>query len=234
MDTEIDAPEIDVVEAGEIDIEVSDPTDGGQVEDIDDVEDVPAPSVLDLDEYGDFVVTLKSGDEEELVPIRELRDRGMRQADYTRKTQALAEREAELEQAAILNRALQTNRTETIRWLAQQNGMTLAEAKAEVEASDWYEDPYETEPVGRGASDPVLQRLEALERVEYQKQADEQLRTTFAALQKKYGDDFNPQEVAQAAVSRNMFDPSMLELVYRDLAFDRIQGRNDATRQADC
>lgn len=212
---ETDAP-IDPIETSDI-AEVEDPSfgeigDGG--EDIIDVEPATQPNVLNLDEFNDYVVDLNG----ELVPVSELKGGGLRQADYTRKTQELAELRREAEQALTLQRSMQVNPQGTLQWLAQQNGLTIAEAQAMVdrqaEQDGWWDD----EP----QQSPLEQRLAMIEQRFQAEEAEKHVAQVFSGLKAKYGDDFNEQEVAQAAVARGIYDPNLLELVYRDLAFEKI------------
>ena len=134
--------------------------DGGQGEAA--VAEQAQPELLDLDTYGSYVVQL---DDETTVPVSELRDRGLRQADYTRKTQELSEQRKELEDVATLRRALDVNPEGTIRWLAEQRGIQVGGPQSPPQnqaggADDWL---YDDTPSGEETS-PVEQRLMALER----------------------------------------------------------------------
>jgi hypothetical protein len=199
--------------------EVGDPTLGGEVGDGGEGTDLGAepieqPNVLNLDEFSDYVVDLNG----ELVPVSELKGGGLRQADYTRKTQELAELRRQAERALTLDRALEANPKGTLQWLAEQNGMTLAEAQAAARAQDqddWWGDS-STE------ADPLEQRLATIEQWYQQQEAERQITAVFSGLKAKYGEDFNEQEVARAATERGIYDPNMLEMVYRDIAYEKL------------
>lgn len=199
------------------------PIEDGQAAEV--VEPIEPPqNVLNLDEFSDYVVPV--GDD--YIPVSEWRDGGLRQADYTRKTQELAEMRRELERAQTLDRALQANPQGTLQFLAQQHGLTIAEAAQAVQQAQADDDYYwSDEPQSQNLS-PLEQRLAAIEQHFQQEEAERQVESTFNRLREKYGDDFNPQEVAQAATARNIFDPNLLEMVYRDLAYEKIT----AARQA--
>jgi hypothetical protein len=208
--------------------EVEDPIigeigDGGA--EIEDLEPAPQPNVLNLDEFNDYVVDLNG----ELVPVSELKGGGLRQADYTRKTQELAEMRREAEQALTLQRSMQVNPEGTLQWLAQQHGMSIAQAQAMVDQQAAQDGWWDDEP----QSNPLEQRLAQIEQRFQQEEAEKHVTQVFGGLKAKYGDDFNEQEVAQAAVARGIYDPNLLEMVYRDLAFEKITtARTQAVTQA--
>jgi hypothetical protein len=216
--------EIDPIDTSSF-AEVEDPSvgeigDGGADIDVD-VEPVTQPNVLNLDEYGDYVVDLGG----EYVPVSELKGGGLRQADYTRKTQELADLRREAEQAITLQRAMQVNPEGTLQWLAQQHGLTIAQAQAMVNQQAAQDDWWDDEPV---QSNPLEQRLAQIEQRFQAEEAEKHVTQVFHGLKAKYGDDFNEQEVAKAAVSRGIYDPNMLEMVYRDLAYEKITAARSA------
>jgi len=209
-------------------INVGEIGDGGEGIEID-AEPIEQPNVLNLDEYGDYVVDLNG----EFIPVSELKGGGLRQADYTKKTQEVAELRREAETALTLQRALQANPQGTLQWLAEQNGMSLAQAQAAVDAAQDQDDWWDDSP----SADPLEQRLSAIEQWHQEQEAERQLNAVFGGLKAKYGDDFNEQEVARAATARGIFDPNLLEMVYRDLAYEKIttartQAQAQATAQA--
>lgn len=211
--------------------EVEDPTvgeigDGGADVDLDVEPEVAQPNVLNLDEFNDYVVDLNG----ELVPVSELKGGGLRQADYTRKTQELAEMRREAEQALTLQRSMQVNPQGTLQWLAQQHGLTIAQAQAMVDQQADQDGWWDDEPQ---QLNPLEQRLAQIEQRFQAEEAEKHVTQVFGGLKAKYGDDFNEQEVAQAAVERGIYDPNLLEMVYRDLAYEKITaGRQAAVTQA--
>jgi hypothetical protein len=149
------------------------------------------------------------------VPLREAIDGYSRQADYTRKTQELAEQQRQAQFGLTLQQALEANPQETLRILQAQYLQEQAEQTAPT-PPDWTDDP----------DDKRWQEVDArLQRFE-QQQADNELRTAVGVLQQRYGDEFNPQEVVQAAFQQGRMD---LEAVYKEMAFDRYwQGQRAA------
>lgn len=80
-----------------------------------------APAVdertLDLTEYGDYKVPVKVGGEERFVPITEVVNGHMMQADYTRKTQELAAERETLVEARAIREALEKDPEGTLKVL---------------------------------------------------------------------------------------------------------------------
>lgn len=224
LDNEIDAP-TDV----EATVDIEAPADSGQAEVIDTpIETDPTPSydVVDLAEFEGKHV--KVGDD--YVPISELPNGYLRQSDYTRKTQEVSAERQELEQAANLWRAYQSNPQWTLNYLADQQGLTIAQAQQQVAdaqqqtSNDWSD--WDTSGDNAGA-DPLASRLEALEARLQREDVERQFDTVINGLSAKY-DDFDPQVVADAAVKMNIFDPNMLEFVYHATAHQREQAAKQA------
>lgn len=223
MDTEYDAP----VDAEAIDI-VED-IDAGLAAEVDttveDVEPVEPPSVLDFDEFAGHVVQV--GDEQ--VSLSELRDSGLRMADYTRKTQDLADQRREVEQATTLQKMLEVNPKGTIEYLAQQNGLSIAQAQDLAESSYSDSDDWLSEP--SAPNDPLADRLAQIENRFAQEDANQEIRSVFQGLAAKYGDDFNAKEVAKAAAEAEIYDPAKFEMVYTSLAFQKQRAAGAAATQ---
>ena len=209
MDTEYDAPM--EVEANDIAAEPDGPTEV-------DVETQPVeqPNILDIDQYADYHVQVG----EDSVSLQELRNSGLRQADYTRKTQELAERGRDLDRAATLDRMLEVNPRGTLEYLAHQNGLSIADiqsaAQSQPNSQDWLD---ESEPT----ADPMAQRLAAIEERFLQEDTNAEYRHAFDGLKSKFGESFDQQEVARAAYERGIYDPNHMEMVANDLAFRKLQ-----------
>ena len=182
-------------------------------------EATPEPTYLDTDEYGTHHVRLKVDGQEQSVPLSEALNGYQRQADYTRKTQELAEQQRRAQFGLTLQQALENNPQETLRILQAQYAAEQAEAAQPTEQPDWTDDP----------NDRRLQEMDArLQRYE-QQAADYELRQAIGVLSQRYGEDFDPKEVVQAAFQQNRMD---LENVYKEIAFDRYrQGMTAAQQQ---
>lgn len=178
-------------------------------------EAAPEPSYLDTDEYGGHHVRLKVDGEEVSVPLSEAMAGYSRQADYTRKTQALAERERAAQFGMTLAQALENNPVETMRILQERYA---AQEQQQQEEPDWTDDPNEAR----------FRQLEAWQAQSEQQQAAQELRVAVGVLQQRYGEDFNPQEVVAEASRQGRID---LEGVYKEMAFDRYWQGQQAARE---
>lgn len=74
----------------------------------------PEVPVLPIDDYADYRVPVKIDGEEQLVPLADAIGGYQRQADYTRKTQEVAQMREQLETAAALQQALEDNPAQTL------------------------------------------------------------------------------------------------------------------------
>lgn len=184
----------------------------------------PEVTYFDPTAYADHLVKLPDGSE---VKVADLPNGYLRQSDYTRKTQELA-------QVRTLQQALQNNPQQTLAFLAQQYGVDLAPAPASEQT------PTEgSEGEGWEENDPVVRRLAALE-ARYapieQTYAQQRLDQTLEQLGARYGDAFDQNEVLNAALQMGVSDVGQLEAVFKLVAFDKVlaaqQARAEAANQA--
>lgn len=199
-----------------------------QVEPVDEVTEAEL-DFLDIDQYADKYVVVRVDGEDVEVPLKETLAGYQRQADYTRKTQELADQRKELAWATAIKGALDQDPVTTLQLLAEQYGVQFArDVQAAHEAPN--DDPFDfggwdDEPTGN-QPDPKYADLEArIQRFEAA-QAEQQLNATLGALASKYGEDFDPVEVVSAAMASGSTD---LEATYKLIAFDRIQASNRKT-----
>ena len=208
----IDAPQVDPVEDGQV----------GDVGGTPDVAD-DAP-ILNVEEFSDHHVTVKVDGQDVRVPLSEAVAGYSRQADYTRKTQELAEQRQQLQWASAIAQALENDPKQTINLLQTHYGLSKAEAQqvanqatAETQEAEW--------------ADPVEARVKELdERIRQfeEDRAYQQLQQEVARLQNTYGDDFNPQEVVSQALATGSTN---LEAVYKQIAYDRLVARVQAAER---
>lgn len=186
-------------------------------------EDIQAPDVpvLNVDEYSDYRIPVKLDGEELQVPLAEAIAGYQRQADYTRKTQELAEQREQLKFAATLQTALENDPAATIDLLSRHYGISRAQAQEMVD--DMGFDSAELDPVDRKMRE-LDQRIAQFE--EYQSQ--QQIEREISRLQSKY-EDFDVTEVVQAAIKANTSD---LEAVYKQIAFDKFSRQKELERAA--
>ncbi|NDA07699.1 MAG: hypothetical protein EBZ21_08100 [Flavobacteriia bacterium] len=208
MDTTIDSPDFDPVLDGQVD-EL-----GGAEE---------SESILDVDTYGNHYVTVKVDGEEVRVPLSEAVAGYSRQADYTRKTQELAQQRQELQWASAIKAALENDPAGTIDLLADHYGVSRKEAQKMVDEDPFFSDFSMDDPVAKRLSD-IDERVSAFERM----QAQQRLESEISRLKSTYGDDFDPQEVVAAAVAQGSTN---LEAVFKQIAFDRLAARQKVSSE---
>lgn len=157
--------------------------------------------------------TVKVGGVEQQVTLEELQSGFMRQADYTRKTQEIAQMRQRLAQAEAIANSLEADPEGTLRALAEAFGVVAGDSD-----SLEFDEP-----------DPVEQRLRAIERAEQERQAQAvraQIDAEIETLTNTYG-DFDLQAVMAHAVQNGM----TLTAAYRDLHFDTIASKAKQTEQ---
>lgn len=199
--------------------------DSGQVEADSGATPEPEAPILDTNEFADHHVVVKVDGNDVKVPLSEVTAGYQRQSDYTRKTQELAEQRQQLQWANAIAQALDNNPNETIKLLQQHYGVSAAEAQKiadnaveQSEGSDGWVDPVEARVK---ELDSRIRQFE--EEREYQR-----LEREVQRLQSTYGDDFDPQEVIGQALAMNNSD---LEAVFKQMAFDKVRARVQATEQ---
>lgn len=191
--------------ASTIDDETNPTVDGQVGEEVEVQAETPEQEVelFDYTEIADKVVKLQVDGEEVVVPVKEALAGYQRQADYTRKTQELSEQRKQVQYAAALAEALQSNPAATLQLLQEQYGIT-----AQPQEEEWL-DPAEQQ------FRQLEQRIAAFE----QQRAMDELTRTIDTLQSKYGDDFNADEVVAKALATGTTD---LEAVFKQITFDKV------------
>jgi hypothetical protein len=195
---------------------------------------------LDVDEVADRYVRVKVDGEDVEVPVREALQGYSRTADYTRKTQELAQQRQQAEYALTVQRALQSQPEEALRLLARQYGVTFEQSPPTQQG--WEQPSYDDGSVDDEYADPLEKRINSMQRTieqmsiaEQQRQADMTLRAAIGGLQQKYQlNEADTREVVGIALQRRM-GPDSFEMIYKNLAFDRAQAaraQTQAQRQA--
>jgi hypothetical protein len=168
-----------------------------------------------VDEYGDKYVRVTVDGEELSVPLKEAIGGYQRQADYTRKTQEIAEQRKQMQFAATIQQALDNDPQRTIELLKDHYGINQQEQLPE---DDIFMDPWERQ----------YRDLESRVRSFEEQQSMNELERTLNSLQQKYGEDFNPSEVVSAALAMGTDN---LEGVYKQIAFDRLVNNRQLQQQ---
>lgn len=177
---------------------------------------VDASTPSDPVEYSDGVVAESTPAVEALfdidgtpITLDEARNGYLRQSDYTRKTQELADQRSRLAEAEAIAEALRANPVATLNALSEAFGVGL---QAQNPA-----DPFED-------MDPEMARIAMLEqKVAAQEQAALQaaIDAEVSNLHQQFG-DFNDQELFAHAVKGNF--PN-LRAAYADMHFNQVQER---------
>lgn len=150
---------------------------------------------FDLDQYGSQTVEITVDGERTQVPVSELRDGYMRQSSFTQKSQSLANEKAQMEGAQALASAYADDPETTVRFLAEQAGITLGEATAVAEAAEqesWSDEGATRDP----RMDVFEQRFADLDAQE----AKREVQGTIQDLGAKYGDAFDQSAVISRAI----------------------------------
>lgn len=182
--------------------------------------EVQETPVLSVEEYSNYRVPIKMDGEELQVPLTEALAGYQRQADYTRKTQELAQQREQFQFASALQTALDRDPAATLDLLAKHYGISRQAAADMVAESDDFE-----------SLDPTEQRYKELDKrlasfEEYQSQ--QQVEAEVKRLQSRY-EDFNINEVATAALRLGTTD---LEGTYKQIAFDKLMAKQELERAA--
>tara|TARA_A100001037_G_C15151611_1_gene639638 strand:+ start:3547 stop:4275 length:729 start_codon:yes stop_codon:yes gene_type:complete len=170
--------------------------------------DNPEASTEVLEEPGDLY-TVKIDGEEQQVTLEELQNGYQRGADYTRKTQAVAEERDRLRQAEALMTAVQEDPAGTIQALSKSFGVDNP-IQTESSMEDWEE------------VDPNIARIAALEQKIEQQEAVQRkldLEREVNALQEEYG-EFDTDELLGHALKHRIGN---LEAAFKHWRFDQTQ-----------
>lgn len=155
---------------------------------------------LDLDQYGNYRVTVKVAGEEVEMPLSEALAGTMRHADYTRKTQEIAAEKERLAGLERLEHWLEVDPAGTIKALQESLGLT--------------------EPLEQEADvDPVEARLRAIEQEREKEREELRVRTVVAeanqALASNKLDGLAPEDLLQYALDNRVGDLNVAARLYK-------------------
>ena len=211
---------------GEVDVSPDTGDAGGETTEPEAGAEAPARQYVEIDDPDNRYERVKVDGEDVEVPYSELKRGYSREADYTRKTQELAQQRQEAEFGLRLQRALEANPALTLQALAQQYGMTVAQAQAAQAAAEEedYADPLEREIAKERAA-----RLALEDRIS-QREADEQLDRAVNGLRSQFQlSDEDLREVVGTAMQMGL-GIEAFPLIYKTMQFDRINARVQAHR----
>jgi hypothetical protein len=197
------------------------------IEQPDDGGDEPPRQYVEIDDPDNRYERVKVDGEELEVPYSELKRGYSREADYTRKAQALAQQRQEAEYAINLQRALEANPAMTLQILAERYGQQIPQQYGQ-QAPAPEEDEY-TDPLERAIAEERQARL-SLEQRLAQRDEDERLEQAVSGLRQQFNlSDEDLQEVIGVAY-RGGYGIEALPMIYKTMAFDRLAARVQAAQ----
>ena len=172
-----------------------------------------------LEEPVEGAYTIKVDGEESQVTLEELQDGYQRQADYTRKTQELADERRRLQQAEAIVSSLENNPAETLNALGEAFGL-VAQPPAPMRNTndDWYDDeePQQVDATAMRVSE-LEQRLAQQDRLARRNNIEKQVNS----LKDQYG-DFDSTELFQHALRHKIGN---LEAALTHMRFDSVSDK---------
>ena len=213
-DTDVDN-EVDIqVESGSDEPVVESGTDADDVElvdtETDNTDDGAGEEVWNWEEFADQLVPRTVNGETEMVPLKEAIEGSMRHADYTRKTQEVAEQAKAAKWAADMQDALARDPRGTLEVIAQAYGLLdpqpqrpQAEESHGFRLEDLDEDVRPWAEKTFQAEQQMLHMQRQLENLEMERLKGE-VRAEIEGLRAQWGDQFNAEQVLQLAAQRNM------------------------------
>jgi hypothetical protein len=213
------AAEVGPENVGDAEVEASEPSEVAESE--------PTRQYVEVDDPDNRYVRVKVDGEDVEVPYAEAIRGYSREADYTRKAQAVAQAREEADFGIRFQKAMEADPAMTLQILAQRYGLTLAEA-GQIQAEQAEEDEY-TDPLEREIARERQARL-ALEDRLTQREADEDLERSISGLRNQYPmSDEDVRAVVGTAYQMGL-GPEAFPLIYKTMQFDRIDARVRAHR----
>lgn len=197
-------------------------TESEDTDEVDDDQDVTDEDVFDFDAIKDKLVEVRVGGETFEVPLGELKNGYMRQADYTRKTQALAKEADMVRWAHELQSAFQQDPTGTLQYLAGQLGVKFGDPEED------FVDP-EVKPIVDELRRTQMELDELRRKTEQfdQERVNQEVRAELESMRSRYS-DFDPQVVLPIAIETGLD----MEKAYKLWKADRLEADLKTSEQA--
>jgi hypothetical protein len=195
---------------------VGDIADAGEV--VDGAEDAPPPrQYVEVDDPDNRWVRTKVNGEDIEVPFSEFQRGYSREADYTQKSQTVAEMRREAEYGIQLQQALQADPALTLRILAQQYQLDQQQQGQASEPEPEFDDPLERQLYEeRQARIALEQRFE-------QRESDRALEAAVGGLRNQYALNDDDLRLVVGTAMQAGLGLDALPMVWKTIAFDRIQ-----------
>lgn len=188
-----------------------------QVEQFETPSEEPSRQYLEVEDPDQRYVRVRVDGEEVEVPFSEALRGYSREADYTRKTQSLAEQRQQAEYGMRLQQAMDANPQATLALLAQQHGLTLTAAQqAAMEPEPEFSDPLE-----KMLYEERQARIALEERVA-QREMDEQLNRVVTGLRTEFNANDEDVRATITAAMKMGLGVEALPMVYKNIAYDRF------------
>lgn len=236
-------PEAETEEAAPVEAEAETEEAAAEPEEAEAAEDEPeaedeAPQHLDLDDYGELTIPVKVNGEETRISLAEAAKGYQLHADYTRKSQALAEERKAFEaETTKATEDLNRQRAEIAQLLARQSEPEPDWEKLSQEDPLWYEKKAEWD-IRQRKRQAEIEKARTAEAQRIAKLAEEGRQKLFEAVPelanpenakalidgaKAYG--FAPEEVAAA------IDHRILAMAWDAARYRQMQAKNPADKQ---
>ena len=197
------------------------------------VETEPEYDLLEVDDPTAKYVKVSVDGEETVVPLDEALQGYSRQADYTRKTQGLAEERRTHEDDIRLSQAFRANPAMTVQILAQQAGVSVEEYLGIGQAGQAQQEPASEEYV-----DPLERQLaeerqarETLEARIDQRESDDVLRKAIGGLQSQFGaNDDDARAVVSQAYNMGL-GPEAFPMIFQSLQYQKATAAYEQRQQ---
>lgn len=213
-----------------------DPGTGEVVEGAEEVEggeQQPSRQYVEVDDPDQRFVRVKVDGQDVEVPYSEALRGYSREADYTQKTQALSAQRQEAEFGLRLQQALQADPEATLRILAERFGPKQQQQQQATTPPE-FDDPLERQLwEERQARVALEERLNRFDQQQTERTHDELLTRTIGDIRTQFGaSDEDIASAVQVAFQQHLPIES-LPMVYKTMAFDRIQASVAAHRQTE-
>ena len=172
-------------------------------------------SIEVIEEPVEGAYTVKVDGEEQQVSLEELQDGYQRQADYTRKTQELADERKRLQQAEAIVSSLESNPAETLQALGEAFGITAQPMAPQSSNNEnyWYDEEPEQDATAQRLSE-LEHRIAQQDRLSRRQQVEKQVEV----LKDQYG-DFDSSELFQHALRHKIGN---LEAALTHMRFNEV------------
>lgn len=190
------------------------------------------------EEFSDQLVPVTVDGATEMVTLRELRDRGMRQADYTRKTQEIAEIRKTAEWANAVQSAFERDPQATLMALAQAygvydpgQGVASQDDRRALSLDDLDEDVRPWAAQAQQAAQQAQQLQQKVAAMEME-QLKAEINAELHQMKARYGDSFDPVAVLSTAADKGVSLSDAYWLVQGQRSFYEQQQRSQADSAA--